>query len=249
MAGQLEPDTILHVIIPSEPLMRILVAEDDERLGDVVARGLRKQSYAVDVVTDGAQALIEAAVVAYDAVVLDVMLPSKTGFEVARELRTRGNRVPILMLTARDAVADRVAGLDAGADDYLVKPFAFEELLARLRALLRRGEVLKPSTITVGDLVVDTQRMTASRAGEPIDLTSKEYALLEFFARNAGRTVSREDITAHVWDGNHDPFSNALEILITRLRRKIDAGHDRGLIRTRRGMGYVMAPSETIPEE
>jgi len=229
--------------------MRILVAEDDERLGDVVARGLRKQSYAVDVVTDGAQALIEAAVVTYDAIVLDVMLPSKSGFDVARELRARGIHVPILMLTARDAIADRVEGLDAGADDYLIKPFAFEELLARLRALLRRGQVLEPSTITVGDLVVDTHRMMASRAGEKIDLTSKEYALLEFFARNAGRTLSREAITTHVWDGNHDPFSNALEILITRLRRKIDAGQLHGLIRTRRGMGYALIPPDSTADE
>jgi DNA-binding response OmpR family regulator len=226
--------------------MRILVAEDDVRLADVIARGLRKQSYAVDVVLDGARAIIEAAVVAYDAIVLDVMLPSSTGFEVARTLRARGNRVPILMLTARDTVADRVEGLDSGADDYLVKPFAFEELLARLRALLRRGEALKPATLSVGDLEVDTQRMTASRAGKQVDLTSKEYSLLEYFARNAGRTISREDITTHVWDGNHDPVSNALEILITRLRRKIDDGRPQSMIQTRRGMGYALIPNEEL---
>jgi DNA-binding response OmpR family regulator len=226
--------------------MRILVAEDDVRLADVIARGLRKQSYAVDVVHDGARAIIEAAVVAYDAIVLDVMLPSSTGFEVARMLRARGNRVPILMLTARDTVADRVEGLDSGADDYLVKPFAFEELLARLRALLRRGEALKPATLSVGDLEVDTQRMTASRAGKQVDLTSKEYSLLEYFARNAGRTISREDITTHVWDGNHDPVSNALEILITRLRRKIDDGRPQSMIQTRRGMGYALIPNEEL---
>jgi DNA-binding response OmpR family regulator len=224
--------------------MRILVAEDDERLGDVVARGLRKASYAVDVVTDGASAMTEAAIVGYDAIILDVMLPSKSGLDVARELRARGNRVPILMLTARDAVADRVEGLDAGADDYLVKPFAFEELLARLRALLRRGDEVRPATITVGDLVVDTKRLTASRAGHPIELTSKEYALLEYFARNAGRTVSREDITTHVWDGNHDPFGNALEVLIARLRRKLHAGRANAVIQTRRGLGYALVPPE-----
>ncbi len=229
--------------------MRILVAEDDARLADVIARGLRKQSYAVDVIGDGAKAIIEAAVVAYDAIVLDVMLPSRTGLDVARTLRRRGNSVPILMLTARDAVADRVAGLDSGADDYLVKPFAFEELLARLRALLRRGEAFKPATITVGDLDVDTQRMTASRAGKPIDLTSKEYALLEHFARNVGRTISREEITTHVWDGNHDPASNALEILITRLRRKIDDGRPHSLIQTRRGLGYTLNPSDDSGED
>jgi DNA-binding response OmpR family regulator len=220
--------------------MRILIAEDDERLGDVVARGLRRNAYAVDVVTDGARAVIEATLVPYDAIVLDVMLPSQNGYEVARSLRARGNRTPILMLTARDGVADRVEGLDAGADDYLVKPFAFDELLARVRALLRRGDALTPAVITVGDLDVDTRRLSATRAGKPIALTSKEYALLEYFARNAGRVVSREDITSHVWDDNHDPFSNTLEVYIGRLRRKIDAGHAGTLIQTRRGMGYVL---------
>ncbi|HEY4219482.1 MAG TPA: response regulator transcription factor [Gemmatimonadaceae bacterium] len=221
--------------------MRILLAEDDERLGDVVARGLRKQAYAVDVVTDGARALIEAAVVDYDAIVLDVMLPSKSGFEVARAIRLRSNHVPILMLTARDAVSDRVEGLDSGADDYLVKPFAFEELLARLRALMRRGEVLQSATINVGDLVIDTRRMSASRNGRSIDLTTKEYALLEYLARNEGATVSREDITTHVWDANHDPCSNALEVLVARVRKKVDDGHASVLIQTRRGAGYSLA--------
>ena len=225
--------------------MRILIAEDDERLADVIARGLRKQSYAVDVVHDGARALVEAALVPYDAVVLDVMLPLRSGYEVARELRTRGSRVSILMLTARDAVSDRVEGLDAGADDYLVKPFAFDELLARLRALLRRGDVLAPTILTVGDLEVDTRRLSVRRAGRSIALTSKEYALLEYLARNAGRVVSREDITTHVWDDNHDPFSNTLEVNIGRLRRKIDEGRDDTFIQTRRGQGYILvAPSD-----
>ena len=221
--------------------MRILIAEDDVRLADVTARGLRKQSYAVDVVHDGARALIEAALVPYDAIVLDVMLPLRSGYEVARELRTRGSRVSILMLTARDAVADRVEGLDAGADDYLVKPFAFDELLARLRALHRRGDVLAPAIITVGDLEVDTRRLSVRRAGRSVALTSKEYALLEYLVRNAGRVVSREDITTHVWDDNHDPFSNTLEVNIGRLRRKIDFGRDDTLIQTRRGQGYILA--------
>ena len=225
--------------------MRILIAEDDERLADVIARGLRKQSYAVDVVHDGSRALIEAALVPYDAIVLDVMLPLRSGYEVARELRTRGSRVSILMLTARDAVSDRVEGLDAGADDYLVKPFAFDELLARLRALLRRGDVLAPTIITVGDLEVDTRRLSVRRAGRSIALTSKEYALLEYLVRNQGRVVSREAITTHVWDDNHDPFSNTLEVNIGRLRRKIDAGRDEALIQTRRGQGYILvAPTD-----
>ena len=230
--------------------MRILIAEDDERLADVIARGLRKQSYAVDVVSDGARALVEAVLVPYDAIVLDVMLPLRSGYEVARELRTRGSRVAILMLTARDAVSDRVEGLDAGADDYLVKPFAFDELLARLRAVLRRGVVLAPTIITVGDLEVDTRRLSVRRAGRSIALTSKEYALLEYLARHEGRVVSREDITTHVWDDNHDPFSNTLEVNIGRLRRKLDAGGDDTLIQTRRGQGYILVahPDGADPE-
>lgn len=222
------------------PFMRILIAEDDERLAGVIARGLRKQSYAVDIIADGARALLEATLVPYDALVLDVMLPGLGGHDVARELRTRGNTVPILMLTARDAVADRVQGLDAGADDYMVKPFAFDELLARIRALLRRGDVLTSTVITVGDLVVDTRRMTVSRAGTLIALTGKEYALLEYFARNPGRVISREDITTHVWDDNHDPFSNSLEVYVGRLRKKINTGQGSPMIRTRRGLGYVL---------
>lgn len=225
--------------------MRLLIAEDDERLADVVARGLRKQSFAVDVVHDGKRALVEAAVTPYDALILDVMLPGLTGFEVARQLRSRAIRVPILMLTARDAVADRVDGLNAGADDYLIKPFAFEELVARIRALLRRGDALRPSVLAVGDLEVDTLALTVSRAGEPIALTSREYALLEYFARNVGRTISREDITTHVWDDNHDPASNALDVLISRLRRKIDPPTGETMIQTRRGLGYALvAPGE-----
>jgi two-component system copper resistance phosphate regulon response regulator CusR len=220
--------------------MRILIAEDDERLAEVVARGLRKQSFAVDVVHDGKRALIEAAVTPYDALLLDVMLPHASGFDVARQLRARGIRVPILMLTARDAVADRVDGLNSGADDYLIKPFAFEELVARLRALLRRGDALKPSVIVVGDLEVDTLALTVSRGGQAIPLTSREYALLEYFARNAGRTISREDITAHVWDENHDPASNALDVLVSRLRRKIDPLNGDTIIQTRRGLGYTL---------
>lgn len=220
--------------------MRILIAEDDERLADAIARGLRQKLFAVDVVHDGARALVEAAVTPYDVLILDVMLPRATGFDIARELRARGARVPILMLTARDAVSDRVTGLNAGADDYLVKPFAFEELVARIQALLRRGDALKPAVIAIGDLEIDTLALTASRRGRRIELTSREYVLLEYFARHIGHTLSRTDITAHVWDDNHEPSSNALEVLVGRLRRKIEPPSGEAMIETRRGFGYAL---------
>ncbi len=223
--------------------MRILVVEDDTKLADMLLRSLREQGYAVDHAADGERALYQAAVNDYDAIVLDVGLPRRDGFEVSRTLRARGSRAPILMLTARDAVTDRVTGLDAGADDYLVKPFALQELLARLRALLRRLPELLPSTLQVGDLVLDTKSQSATRAGRPIPLTAKEYAMLEFLARHAGRVVGRAELSAHVWDENHDPLSNAIEVYINRLRRKIDEGHPTPLIHTRRGAGYQMSAS------
>lgn len=220
--------------------MRLLLAEDDTQLGQTLAKGLREHAYAVDVTIDGTAALYQAAVNEYDLIILDVMMPRKDGFTVCRELRERGNRTPVLMLTARDTVSDRITGLDAGGDDYLPKPFAFEELLARLRALARRGHELLPSKIEVNDLVVDTQGQTASRNGRLLTLTTKEYSLLEFLARNAGCVVGREAICAHVWDDNHDPCSNAIEVYINRLRHKVDAAGDSPLIHTRRGMGYVL---------
>jgi two-component system copper resistance phosphate regulon response regulator CusR len=220
--------------------MRVLMAEDDRQLGKTLAKGLREHSYAVDIVGDGAGALYQAAVVAYDVIILDVMMPVKNGLQVCRELRERGNRAPVLMLTARDTVADKIAGLDAGGDDYLSKPFAFEELLARMRALLRRGPELLPSEIVVDDLVIDTQAQTARRGRRLIRLTTKEYTLLEFLARNANRVVGREAICSHVWDDNHDPFSNAIEVHINRLRRKVDEAGRAPLIHTRRGAGYML---------
>jgi len=221
--------------------MRVLVVEDDASLGGVIAKGLREQAYAVDLAEDGDAALYLAAVNEYDAIVLDVLLPKKDGFTVCRTLRGRGIQTPVLMLTARDTVRDKIAGLDAGADDYLSKPFDFAELLARLRALLRRGPVLAPSTISVADLTIDTRGQTASRAGRSLPLTTKEYALLEFLARNAGSVVTREAICAHVWDDNHDPFSNAIEVYVNRLRRKTEVAGGSRLIHTRRGAGYVFA--------
>ncbi|HVG44925.1 MAG TPA: response regulator transcription factor [Longimicrobium sp.] len=222
--------------------MRVLLAEDDPRLGAMLARGLREKAYAVDWVQDGDRALYLAAVNEYDAAIVDVMMPRRDGLSVCREVRARGLAFPILVLTARDTVADKVAGLDAGGDDYLTKPFDFEELLARLRALLRRAPRLLPSTITVADLVVDTRAQAARRGGRPLPLTPKEYALLEYLARNAGRVVSRADLTAHVWDDNHDPLSNAIEVHVNRLRKKVDAGGAPPLIHTRRGAGYRLAP-------
>ena|SRR6185437_5280265 len=223
--------------------MRVLIVEDDPRLGNTLAKGLREQAYAVDVAADGERALGLSALNSYDAIVLDVMLPRRDGLEVCRALRNRGSRVPVLMLTARDTVHDKITGLDAGADDYLTKPFAFGELLARLRALLRRGSELLPSVLTVGDLVVDTRSQTARRRDRALLLTAKEYALLEFLARHAGRVLSRAEICAHVWDENHDPWSNTLEVNINRLRRKLDADGAAPLIHTRRGAGYVLAQS------
>ena len=221
--------------------MRLLLAEDDPRLGETLARGLREESYAVDLVRDGDLAVSRATGNAYDAIVLDVMMPRRDGFAACREIRRRGVHTPVLMLTARDAVGDRIAGLDSGADDYLAKPFDFGELLARLRALLRRrGEVL-PAELTVGDLTVDTRARTARRAGRAIPLTAKEYNFLEYLVLHAGRVVSRADIVAHVWDENHDPASNAIEVYVKRLRRKVDDGAASPLIHTRRGAGYLLA--------
>lgn len=223
--------------------MRLLLAEDDPRLSSLLSRGLRENAYAVDVTADGKHAVVQAAVNSYDAIILDVMLPGMDGFEVCRELRSRDIRTPILMLTARDAVADRIAGLDHGADDYLTKPFDFGELLARLRAITRRPESLQPNTLMLGDLVIDTASHEVTRAGVPIALTGKEYALLELLARNAGRVVSRADIVAHVWDDNHDPFTNAVEVYINRLRGKIDRAPWTPLLQTRRGAGYILVAS------
>lgn len=219
--------------------MRLLVVEDDGRLADLLARSLRELGYAADVVGDGEAALSQAAVNEYDGIVLDIQLPKLDGFSVCRELRKRGNPVPILMLTARDAVRDRVTGLDAGADDYLTKPFDLQELHARVRALLRRMPAMVPAHITVGDLVVDTDAQRAVRGGATILLTTKEFVMLEFLARNAGRVVGRAEIVGHVWDDNHDPLTNAVEVYINRLRKKIDAGHV-PLIHTRRGAGYIL---------
>ncbi|MDQ6718395.1 MAG: response regulator transcription factor [Gemmatimonadota bacterium] len=222
--------------------MRLLFAEDDAALAATVARGLRENAYAVDVAADGDDALMQAVLNDYDALILDAGLPKRDGFAVCREVRSRGITVPIMMLTARDAVADRVSGLDAGADDYMTKPFAFPELLARLRALLRRSKTIIPDEINVGHLSVNTGRQTVRWGGKLIPVTTKEYSLLEFLARNVNVVMSRADISAHVWDDNHDPASNALEVAINRLRRKLEtATGGMPLVHTRRGAGYVLS--------
>jgi DNA-binding response OmpR family regulator len=221
--------------------MRILLVEDDAEAAAVLARGLREHAYAVDVVEDGEDALEAAATNDYDALVLDRMLPRRDGISVCRALREEGAAVPILMLTARDALVDRIEGLDAGADDYLTKPFEIDELLARLRALLRRGPVLRPAVLTVGDLDIDTRTRRVVRADRVVELTAKEYSLLEFLARHAGEVVGRAEISEHVWDASFDAFSNRIEVYVQRLRRKLDDGHAVRLIRTRRGEGYTLS--------
>jgi two-component system copper resistance phosphate regulon response regulator CusR len=221
--------------------VRILLVEDESRVASFIAKGLREQTYAVDVARDGEQALYQAAVNPYDLIILDVMLPIKDGHTVCRELRSSGFGSPILMLTARGSVDDRVAGLDCGADDYLAKPFDFKELLARLRALLRRSKEIRPQVCRIADLTVNTASHAVTRGSKRLSLTAKEYALLEFLVLNANRVVGREQIAEHVWDENFDPFSNVIDVYIKRLRAKLGgAGGDR-LIHTRRGEGYLLS--------
>jgi DNA-binding response OmpR family regulator len=222
--------------------MRLLLVEDEPRAAQLLSKGLREQAYAVDVAHDGHQALYQAAITEYDAVVLDVMMPGIDGLEVCRELRRKGSTVPVLMLTARDAVDSRILGLDSGADDYLVKPFDFGELLARLRAVIRRGRLpLTPAVVLCGDLRLDLRARQAFRHDQLIKLTSREFALLEFLVLHAGEVVGRGAIAEHVWDSPFESMSNVIDVMIQRLRRKIDDPHGPSLIATRRGEGYMLA--------
>jgi heavy metal response regulator len=218
--------------------MRILVVEDERRIASFIKQGLEEERYAVDVVYDGEEALDWVDAADYDLIVLDVLIPKKDGIQVCRELRTQGNKVPILMLTARDAIEDRVRGLDSGADDYLVKPFAFQELLARIRALLRRSGEVKIPRLQVGDLVLDTIAHRATRSGRVIELTAREYALLEFLMRHPGQVLSRTQIAEHVWNYDFFSTSNVVDVYIRYLRRKVDKGFEIKLIQTVRGVGY-----------
>jgi two-component system, OmpR family, copper resistance phosphate regulon response regulator CusR len=227
-----------------EQLVRILLVEDQSDAAAMLAKGLREQSYAVDLSRDGEDALYQASINDYDLVLLDIMLPRRNGIEVCQRLRAQGSTVPVLMLTARDAVENRVQGLDAGADDYLIKPFDFHELLARIRALLRRGPEVRPETLRIADLVIDTRSHRAWRTNQAIELTTKEYALLDYLARHAGQVKGRAEISEHVWDDAFDPFSNLIEVYIQRLRRKIDDGHSQKLLHTLRGEGYMLCSGE-----
>jgi DNA-binding response OmpR family regulator len=221
--------------------MRVLLVEDEPAAALVLAKGLREQSYAVDVAADGDAAVFQVGTNDYAAVILDVMLPKRDGFAVCRTIRDSGSAVPILMLTARDAVEARIQGLDCGADDYLVKPFDLGELLARLRALVRRGrQPLLPERLIAGPLTIDTRSRQVRIRGADVLLTAKEYALLEYFVRRAGDVVSRADISEHVWDEHHDPLSNVVDVYVQRLRRKLDRSSGESLIRTRRGEGYQL---------
>ena len=227
--------------------MRILLVEDDVDVARFIRKGLLEESYAVDLAVDGESALEMAEINSYDAIVLDLLIPPPEGMDVCRILRAGGLHVPILMLTARDAVEDKIAGLDAGADDYLAKPFEFRELLARIRALLRRGGARVLALFSVGDLEIDSGSHRVNIGGRSLSLTTKEYALLEYLARRAGEVVSRADISAHVWDEHYDPLSNVVDVYVQRLRRKLDRTGAESLIRTRRGEGYQLVPGTELP--
>lgn len=244
--------TALVLVSPTTELsrvtMRILVVEDQSDAARVLARALREKAYAVDVAADGETALQRATENAYDVIVLDVMLPGRDGLSVCRALRKAGLAVPVLMLTARDEIEARVNGLDAGADDYLVKPFDLRELLARIRALARRRfQPPLPDGFAVGDLTLDVQARQVRVGERRLRLTAKEYAFLEFMARQPGAVVSRGDIAEHVWDDRYEPFSNVIDVYVQRLRRKLEEAAAKTTIQTRRGEGYRLLPSGTEP--
>ena len=224
--------------------MRLLVVEDYTPLRESLARGLRDSGYAVDATGDGAEGQWYAENHPYDVIVLDLMLPGASGLEILGALRTAGNTTPVLVLTAKDTIEDRVLGLDLGADDYLVKPFAFEELLARLRALVRRRYERADRVIKVADLEIDTLARRATRAGQILPLSAREYALLEYLANRAGHVVTRTERWDHAYDEAAEPGSNVLDVHISHLRRKIDDGHATKLIHTRRGQGYVLGEDQ-----
>ena len=224
--------------------MRILVVEDEQAISAFVVQGLTEAGYAVDLAADAAECLHWAAIAEYDVIVLDVMLPDQDGLTVCAELRRRGLRTPVLMVTARDAVDDRVAGLDSGADDYLIKPFAFAELLARIRALLRREPAFKGTVLHVADLEMDTASRTVRRGDRPISLTSKEYSLLEYLMRHPHQILTRSAIAEHVWNYDFDNLTNLIDVHIFALRRKLDDAHELKLLHTVRGVGYRIGSND-----
>jgi len=224
--------------------MRLLLIEDERKVAAIVARGLRAERYAVDVADDGLKGWEMASSTDYDLILLDLMLPGLNGTELLRRLRQKGLNVPVLVLTARDATGDKVENFEAGADDYLTKPFAFAELLVRVKALLRRPPVDHHQVLRVADLEVDRLTQQVKRAGQRVELTSKEYALLEYMAAHAGRVLSRTMIMEHVWDESFEGLTNIVDVYVRHLREKVDEGHARKLIRTVRGAGYCLSDEE-----
>ena len=220
--------------------MRILVVEDEKKVASFLKKGLEEEYYAVDTAFDGEEGLALAQINEYDLIILDIMLPKVDGMEVLRRIRGNGSSVPILMLTAKDSIEDIISGLDSGSDDYLTKPFSFAELLARVRALLRRKMKEKTDILRVGDLSLSTSTHQVKRGERKIELTAKEYALLEYFMRNPNRILTRTLITEHVWDYHFDPSTNVVDVYVNYLRKKIDQGFEKKLIHTIRGSGYVM---------
>ncbi len=219
--------------------MRILVVEDESKVASFIKKGLQEEGYAVDVAADGLEGLSMLEMNVYDAMILDLMLPKKNGIEVMREVRAKKMNVPVLMLTARDTLADKVMGLDAGADDYLTKPFAFQELLARLRSLLRRGKA-EVAMLKIADLTLDPATRKVKRGEVELSLTAKEFSLLEYMMRNIGKPLSRTTLSEHVWDINFDRMTNVVDVYINFLRNKVDKGFDKKLIQTVRGVGYTL---------
>src|SRR5579864_683972 len=222
--------------------MRILLVEDEAKVSSFIARGLAAERFAVDVAADGLSGLDLANTYHYDLIMLDLMLPGMAGTEVLRRIRTRNSTVPVLILTAKDAVADKINNFETGADDYLTKPFAFAELLVRIKALLRRGPVTRSSTVRVDNLELDRLSQQVKRAGKRIDLTAKEYYLLEYLMSNAGRVLSRTMIIEHVWDQSFDGITNIVDVYVRHLRNKVDDPYQQKLIRTIRGVGYTIGP-------
>ncbi|MGN0466477.1 MAG: response regulator transcription factor [Lachnospiraceae bacterium] len=220
--------------------MRILVAEDEKDMNRLIAKRLKKENYSVDSCYDGREVFDYLECAEYDAIILDIMMPVMSGIEVLKKLRRENNQIPVLLLTARDSIEDRVNGLDAGADDYLVKPFAFEELLARIRVMLRKPTTIKTTVYTVGDLEIHTDTHQVIRAGKEISLSSREFSLLRYMVQNAGIVLSREKLEQHIWNYDFTGGSNVIDVYIRYLRKKIDNGFDKKLIHTVRGTGYVL---------
>lgn len=228
--------------------MRILVAEDEKDMNRLISRALEKEGYGVDSCYDGEEAMEYLESADYDGAVLDIMMPKKDGYQIVKELRQKGDDTPVIFLTARDSIADRVKGLDLGADDYLIKPFDFDELLARIRVMTRRKTGQKTSTMIIGDLIIDTASQQVSRGGRNIELSAREYAILKYMALNKGRVLSREQIEDHVWNFDYEGGSNVVDVYISYLRKKIDGSSEEKLIHTTWGRGWVLREADKKPE-